>query len=90
MFPRGRINADGQKPRGKICKLCDRKFLVRQVTLENAVSSQKSKQLVRTLDQDLENAKKENVIQVNSRDQDRYRYQNLLKVLQGEIEDMQE
>jgi len=31
MYPRGRINADGQKPKGKICKLCDRKFIVRQM-----------------------------------------------------------
>ena len=29
MFPHGKINADGQKPRGKICKLCDRKFIMR-------------------------------------------------------------
>ena len=37
MYPRSRINAEGSKPRGKICKLCDRKFLIRQLTLENAV-----------------------------------------------------
>ena len=43
MFPRGKINADGQKPRGKICKLCDRKFLVRQMQLDTAVEIQKNK-----------------------------------------------
>ena len=43
MFPRGRINADGQKPRGQICKLCDRKFLMRQMQLDTSVAITKSR-----------------------------------------------
>lgn len=50
MYPRGRINADGQKPKGKICKLCDRKFLVRQMQLETAMTISKSKQEVRRME----------------------------------------
>ena len=37
MYPRGRIDADGQKPRGKICKLCDRKFLIREIQLDTSM-----------------------------------------------------
>ena len=37
MFPRARINADGMKLKGKICKLCDRKFIVRQMQLETSM-----------------------------------------------------
>ena len=50
MFPRGRINADGQKPRGEICKVCDRMFMIRAITLETAVTINKSVQNVKNLD----------------------------------------
>jgi hypothetical protein len=29
VYPRSKIDENGLKPRGKICKLCDRKFLIR-------------------------------------------------------------
>ena len=38
MYPRGRIDAEGKKPKGLCCKLCDRKFLMRQVTLDSMVN----------------------------------------------------
>ena len=89
MFPRGRIDADGKKPLGKICKVCDRKFLMRIMTLENAVAMQKTKQQVKTLDNLLDEAKRENLTQIEERDQDRYRYGVQLDELDKQIEDMQ-
>ena len=34
-FPKGAIPTGGVKPRGKICKLCDRKFMVKKIIQEN-------------------------------------------------------
>jgi len=87
MFPRGRINADGQKPKGLICKLCDRKFLIRQIQLETAMAISKSKQKTGALEQQLDEAKKDIVLKVNSRDQDRFRYKKTLEALDSEVEE---
>ena len=87
MFPRGRINADGQKPKGKICKLCDHKFIVRQMNLETAMVVNKSKQEVRKLEESVEAARKELFILSNQRDQDRARCSQALNALDNEIED---
>jgi len=34
-YPRAKLDNNGDKPRGRICKLCDRKFLVRAILLES-------------------------------------------------------
>jgi|DEB19_MinimDraft_2_1074335.scaffolds.fasta_scaffold234022_1 hypothetical protein len=39
-YPKARLDGNGEKPRGKICKLCDRKFLIRQVLLESQAKLQ--------------------------------------------------
>ena len=85
MYPRGRINADGQKPRGEICKLCDRKFLIRQIQLETTIAMTKSKQQTTKLEAQLEETMKENLLLVNSRDQDQFRNHKTLEVIDAEI-----
>ena len=57
------------------------------MTLETAVKSQKSKHQVNQLESQLEEAKKETTLMVNSRDQDRFRLQKNVEGLQTEIED---
>ena len=42
-YPKGKLDGNGEKPRGKICKLCDRKFLIRQVLLESQAKLQQKK-----------------------------------------------
>ena len=68
MYPRGRINADGQKPRGQICKLCDRKFLIREINLETSMKIVNNKKRAVQLETALDEAKKDIVLNVNSRD----------------------
>ena len=87
MYPRGRINAEGQKPRGSICRLCDRKFLIRQIQLETAMATAKSKQKSSTLESALDETKKEIVLKVNTRDQDRYRNKKTLENIDTEVEE---
>lgn len=57
-FPRGRLNADGQKPRGNICRLCDRKFIIREITFDTAVNTRKNFNKTQTLEQKVELATK--------------------------------
>ena len=53
MFPRAKLNADAQKPRGAICKLCDRKFIIRSLTSDTAASTRKSQNKVSSLENEL-------------------------------------
>ena len=56
-FPKARLNDEGKKPRGKICSVCDHKFLIRQLLLEDIVSLQKSKQQTKMLEDKLQQLK---------------------------------
>lgn len=89
MFPRAGINSDGQKAKGKICKMCDRKFLIFKSSLENAVASQKLKSHVKRLEQDLDQEKRANLDLVNNRDSEKFRYSTLLENIQKDIEEAQ-
>lgn len=42
-YPRAELDKNGEKPRGKICRLCDRKFLIRQVLLQTSADIQNRK-----------------------------------------------
>lgn len=87
MYPRGRINAEGQKPRGQICKLCDRKFLIKEIQLNTAMATVSSRKKANQLEAQLEEAKKDIVLNVNSRDQDRFRNKKTIETIEREIED---
>ena len=87
MYPRGRINAEGQKPRGQICKLCDRKFLIKEIQLNTAMMTVSSRKKANQLETTLEEAKKDIVLNVNSRDQDRFRNKKTIETIEREIED---
>ena len=47
-FLKARIQADGKKPRGKICKLCDRKFFVKQLIHETSQISKKEEKNIKS------------------------------------------
>ena len=40
-FPKAALDKNGERVRGEICKLCDRKFLVRQMLLESQSNAAK-------------------------------------------------
>ena len=84
MFPRGRINADGQKPRGEICKLCDRKFMLRQITIDTAVSVNKNRQNVTNLQGNSDELSKELILLVNKQNIEILKFRDL----EAELEDL--
>ena len=49
-FPRATINAGGKKKKGEICKVCDRKFFIRQMTMEQAMGAHNLHKVVKALD----------------------------------------
>ena len=53
--------------------------------MENANASRRLKQSVKKLDDILEEAKRENIIEINARNQDRYRFKMTLETLTEEI-----
>ena len=57
--------------------------------MENANASRRLKQSVKKLDDILEEAKRENIIEINSRNQDRYRFKTTLETLTEEIAERQ-
>ena len=44
-FPKAKLDNNGQKARGKICKYCDRKFLINSLLMEKHATIQKVKDL---------------------------------------------
>lgn len=40
-FPKAALDKNGERVRGEICRLCDRKFLIRQMLLENQSNAAK-------------------------------------------------
>ena len=85
MYPKGRMDEKGQKTRGKICKLCDRKFMVKQMIFESQVAITKMKPFIKNLENRLEEQKRDNIDLRNSRDQDRYRLEHKVGDLNEEI-----
>ena len=53
--------------------------------MENANASRRLKQSVKKLDDILEEAKQENIIETNSRNQDRFRFKTTLETLTEDI-----
>ncbi len=53
-FPKAKLDNQGHKPRGKICKYCDRKFLVRAMLLEKHAIVQKVKDLEHSVQVELD------------------------------------
>ena len=52
---------DGKKERGSICKVCDRKFLIRESTLNNSKNTQKQKKQLAEMVTKLEELKSDNI-----------------------------
>ena len=50
-FPNGNPDARGKLPRGPVCKLCDRKFFVKQLTEETSLVSRKEMKKIKKLTQ---------------------------------------
>lgn len=45
-FPKAKLDKEGRLPKGKICLLCDRRFLIKMGILEiQSISSKKEKEL---------------------------------------------
>ena len=59
--------------------------MIRQVTMENANDSRRLKQSVKKLDDILEEAKRENIIETNSRNQERFKFKTTLDTLTEDI-----
>ena len=59
--------------------------MIRQVTMENANASRRLKQSVKKLDDILEEAKRENIIETNSRNQERFKFKTTLDTLTEDI-----
>lgn len=53
-FPKAKLDSNGDKPRGKICKFCERKFLIRQVLLEASAKIQKQRHIESKLQAELD------------------------------------
>lgn len=58
-FPKAKLDDSGKKPRGKICAVCDHKFLIRQLVLEDNFALQKSRQQSKSLEEKLQLLKRE-------------------------------
>ena len=78
---------DGKKERGAICKVCDRKFLIRESTLNNSKNTQKQKKQLAVMQTKLEELKSDNIQSVHERDQERFRYKKVLQKIETEIEE---
>jgi hypothetical protein len=53
-YPKAALDKNGERVRGDICKLCDRKFLVRQMLLEAQSSAAKKNNQQRVLNKSIE------------------------------------
>lgn len=56
IYPKAKIDNNGDRPRGDICKLCDRKFLIRVMLLEAQSLAAKNTNKARRLEEDIAEA----------------------------------
>ena len=84
-FPRAQLQVDGSKKKGQICKLCDRKFYLRQLTIEQAISTSNLRKFVSKFEQNVNEAKDEQMETVQLRDNKYYANQKKLKETKADI-----
>ena len=60
-FPRAFPDAKGQKLKGIACKICDRKFLMAGIQIQNAVSAQSKAKMVKGMEQKIESIMEDNI-----------------------------
>ena len=90
MYPRGKIDADGMKPKGKICKLCDRKFIVRQMQLDVSMKRMQQLGMTRRLEIQAEEVHREADLLAGKADSDVILRSGALADLDRELEEVKQ